>query len=229
MEKHKIAADLVDLAYPIDKLRTLPGNYNKGNVPGVRRSYDKFGQRKPIVARTVEEGSDVGLILAGNTQYQAAKEEGWTHIAVSWVEDEEGWDDAMASAFAVADNELGKQSEEDLELKMEMIEAFENDFELMDAASLDLAVLQEMEEQMEADVITETDSEDDDGDTETDPRDDLPSVSEPRMVVQTTIVFDDETQQQRWYKFVRWLRKEYPDGETVAARLNEYLKDNFDD
>ena len=58
MSNHKIARDLESLAYPVDKLQLLPGNYNKGNVDGVAASYARFGQRKPIVARRVNPDSE---------------------------------------------------------------------------------------------------------------------------------------------------------------------------
>lgn len=42
-------------------------------------------------------------------------------------------------------------------------------------------------------------------------------------VISTTIVFDDEEQQQSWYAFVRRLREEYADAETLAERLHLYI------
>jgi hypothetical protein len=61
------------------------------------QSYDRFGQRKPIVARRD------GTVIAGNHQLQAAQRLGWSHIAVVWTDD----DDLTAKAFALADNRIG--------------------------------------------------------------------------------------------------------------------------
>ena len=39
------------------------------------------------------------------------------------------------------------------------------------------------------------------------------------VVVQYNIIFDSEDHQQRWYNFLRWLRRTYPDASTVSERL----------
>lgn len=93
-----IAEDLRQLAVPIANLNLLPGNPRRGDVDAVARSYQRFGQRKPIVARR----SDM-TVIAGNHQLQAAQQLGWTHLAVVWTDD----DDATATAFALADNRTG--------------------------------------------------------------------------------------------------------------------------
>jgi len=94
-----IIPELHPLAFPIDKLRELPGNPNIGDDRSVALSYERFGQRKPIVARRSADGT--GVVTAGNTQLRAARDRlAWTHIAVVWPPD----DDATAKAFAIADN-----------------------------------------------------------------------------------------------------------------------------
>lgn len=89
-----IAPDLRPLAQPIDTLSLLPGNPRRGDIEAVARSYERFGQRKPIVARRD------GTVIAGNHQLQAARSLGWTEIAVVFVDD----DDITAQAYALADN-----------------------------------------------------------------------------------------------------------------------------
>lgn len=42
-------------------------------------------------------------------------------------------------------------------------------------------------------------------------------------VIQYNLIFDDEAQQQRWYRFTRWLKQTYPEAETVASRLDCHL------
>ena len=103
-----INPQLESLLVPLDRLEVLDKNPRKGDVAAVAKSYEKFGQRKPIVAR-VTGGTDdapTGVVIAGNHQFRAAKKLGWTHIAVVWTDD----DEATAKAFALADNrtsELG--------------------------------------------------------------------------------------------------------------------------
>lgn len=89
-----IAPDLAPLATPIADLHPLPGNPRRGDVAAVARSYERFGQRKPVVA------TPDGTVIAGNHQLAAAVSLGWTHIAVVRVTD----DDATAKAYALADN-----------------------------------------------------------------------------------------------------------------------------
>src|SRR5436305_1854087 len=106
----EILPDLRKLAFPVDKLTSLPGNPRRGDVQAVARSYRAFGQRRPIVARREGDG---GIVIAGNHQLAAAQQLGWTHIATVWVHD----DDTTAKAFALADNrtaDLGTYDETDL-------------------------------------------------------------------------------------------------------------------
>ena len=91
---HNVHPNLESLLQPIDQLSLLPGNPRIGNVDAVARSYERFGQRKPIIAR-----SD-GTVIAGNHQLLAADRLGWTHVAVLVVDET----DEEAMAFALADN-----------------------------------------------------------------------------------------------------------------------------
>ena len=103
-----IIESLRNLAVPIDSLQGLPGNPRVGDVEAVAASLDRFGQRKPIVVR-----KDDGTIIAGNHTWQAAKQLGWSEIAVAYVGD----DDVTAQAYALADNrtaELGSYDEQAL-------------------------------------------------------------------------------------------------------------------
>ena len=92
--KHKIHPDLDNLKTSVDDLRHLEGNPRIGDIDAVAKSYDEFGQRKPIVA------TQDGEVIGGNHQLAAAKRLGWTHIAVVFTDD----DELKAKAFALADN-----------------------------------------------------------------------------------------------------------------------------
>lgn len=89
-----IAEQLLPLATSIKKLKLMPGNPRKGDVDAVARSYEKFGQRKAIVAKRD------GTVIDGNHQLLAAKKLGWTEIAVVFTDD----DDLTAKAYALAAN-----------------------------------------------------------------------------------------------------------------------------
>jgi hypothetical protein len=102
----KIAKDLEPLAVAVSQLKVAEKNPRSGDVAAIRASYERFGQRKPIVAhRKTKE------VIAGNHQLTAAKELGWDKIAVVWVDD----DDATAAAYSVADNRIGQLGEWNVE------------------------------------------------------------------------------------------------------------------
>lgn len=113
MTNHQINPDLQNLATPITELKPLPGNPRKGDIQAVANSYKRFGQRKPIVALPD------GTVIAGNHQLAAAKQLGWTHIAVTRVDD----DDATAKAFALADNRTADLGDYDNDAIADFIEA----------------------------------------------------------------------------------------------------------
>lgn len=102
-----IQPQLQDMAVPVEKLHTMPGNPRRGDVDAVARSYSEFGQRKPIVALRD------GTVIDGNHQLMAAKQLGWKEIAVVYVDD----DDLRAKAYALAANrtsDLGHYDDIDL-------------------------------------------------------------------------------------------------------------------
>jgi hypothetical protein len=97
-----IAEALLGLAVPLDRLEPLPGNPRLGDVEAVMRSYERFGQRKPIVVRKTGGTAKAprGQVIAGNHQLEAARRLGWKRIAVVWVDE----DRATALAYSLADN-----------------------------------------------------------------------------------------------------------------------------
>lgn len=124
-----IAEDLKALAVPINKLKPLPGNPRRGDVEAVRRSYERFGQRKPIVAQRD------GTVIAGNHQLKAAQALGWSEMAVVWVDD----DEQTAKAFALADNRTADLGSYDNDALAELLADVATDPELLLATGYSLA------------------------------------------------------------------------------------------
>jgi DNA modification methylase len=103
-----IAEGLRVLAVPIDELHIDPANARTGHaLERIAASLKAYGQRKPIIANRLQSGK----IEAGNGTWQSAKQLGWSHIAVVYVED----DPATAAAFGIADNRLSDLSTWDLD------------------------------------------------------------------------------------------------------------------
>lgn len=218
----KIADDLLSLAYPVEKLKLLPGNPNLGDVNAVAKLYDKVGQRKPIVARREENGEEI--VIAGNTQLQAARDKlGWTHIAVSWADD---LSQQEAITYALGDNKTADLGETDPEAERDMLRQIDDDMEYLMAAGYDLADIQEMDDIIDIDLpeIEELEMGPNTGGN-TEPQTEVRSIGTP--VIQYTIVFDTEVQQQHWFRFIKWLKSEaYPELDTNGARLFEFFEDN---
>lgn len=79
----------------IDSLKPYPLNPRRGNIKAIQESLKFNGQYRPIVVQ-----SETNLILAGNHTWQAAKNLGWTDIAVSFVD----CDEKSAKKIVLADN-----------------------------------------------------------------------------------------------------------------------------
>jgi len=102
----RIAPELERFAVPVETLSLDPANarqHNARNLESIRRSYERFGQQKPIVV-----DAD-GKVIAGNGQLEAAKALGWTQIAAIRT-DLQG---AEATAFGLADNRTSDLAEWD--------------------------------------------------------------------------------------------------------------------
>lgn len=136
-----IADDLAELAVPIDELSPLPGNPRRGDVDAIARSLSAFGQRKPLVARRD------GVVTSGNHTLAAARQLGWSEVAVVWTDD----DDATAAAWALADNrtaELGGYDERALVAMIDEVAL--HDPELVDATGWDDASIRQLVQRISA-------------------------------------------------------------------------------
>ncbi len=109
--RHNVVPDLLPLLVDISSLTLMPGNPRIGDVAAIAKSYEQFGQRKPIIARRD------GTVIAGNHQLLAADRLGWTHIAVVRVDD----DDDTALAYSLADNKVGQLGSYEKDLLAEAI------------------------------------------------------------------------------------------------------------
>lgn len=112
------------LAVPIDSVEGLTGNPRRGSVPAVAASLKTFQQRKPIIARKRE--GQKPEVVAGNHTLMAALENGWSHIAVLIVDD----DERTGKAFALADNRTSDLGDTDEELLDAMLAEFKADLDL---------------------------------------------------------------------------------------------------
>lgn len=113
-----IIPDLRPLAVPIDSVQVDPANARTGHaIDRIAASLTEYGQRVALVVNK----SQGNKIEKGNGTWQAARQLGWTQIAVVWVED----DPAKAAGYGIADNRTGDLSAWNLEALASAVEAAE--------------------------------------------------------------------------------------------------------
>jgi hypothetical protein len=118
-----IIDSLKKLAYPIDKLRPHPDNprlHPESQIDHYVASLLKYGQRKPVTA------TRDGLVIKGCALLMAARQLGWTEIAVN-LTDLEG-DDAVA--YMLADNRTSDTSDFDNDSLGQILAGMDNPLEI---------------------------------------------------------------------------------------------------
>ena len=228
---NKISKELEHLKIPVEQLETLSKNPRKGNISAIAASYEEFGQVKPIVAVSNEDGTST--VIAGNHQLAAAKQLGWTHIAVLHVP----FNHEKAIAFALADNRTSELGEDDQGLLHEMLmsvvdempQFFEelgwDDFEMstIEPPTIDppvstsndgwtppvmVPIPETADEETMRSLVTR-------GATTT-------GTEGAKAAVQYTLVFNDANQQAVWYAFLRHL-KSHPEFKTLPTTASQIV------
>lgn len=125
-----IEKTLEPLLRDISSLKHDPNNARKHNAANLRAitvSLERFGQQKPIVATTD------GTVVAGNATLAAARQLGWSTIAVSVF----NGTPSEARAYALADNRAAELAEWDNDILFEQLSSLPDDFNLDDFSWLD--------------------------------------------------------------------------------------------
>lgn len=236
---HNVVESLQGMLVHVDQLVSLPSNPRQGNVDAIVASYAEFGQVKPIVAVDNKDGT--GTVIAGNHQLAAAKQLGWTHIAVLNVP----FDHDKAVAFALTDNRTSELGFSDQQLLLDMLTTVMDDmpdlftslgwddFEvaLMDEpvrvetgdadAGWSAPVLVSSPEGGSTIATTDTETLVTQGSTSA-------GAAGAKAVVQYTLVFDDAEQQRDWYAFLRYLKSvpPYSNLPSSAEQVIAFVREN---
>lgn len=234
--KHNIIPDLENLAYPIDKLKTLDNNPRVSDIDALMATLEEFGQHNVITVNGDKENG--GYIVAGNHRFMAAKRLGWTHVAVTFVHE----DEIRSIARALVDNRISELGHtDDQVLATQLPKVIDDYFEVLEVLDWDDFTVAAMEEtRMNASPVFDREI------TAPTPverqRDNTPEIegrtdeeiiktgagnTDPKrdIVVQYTIVFNDTKQQERWYAFLKWLKADPgTDGDTISERLINFLE-----
>lgn len=248
-----IHESLLSLAVDIDDLVPLSGNPRVGDVAAIAASLEEFGQVKPIVVKSNDDGT--ATVIAGNHTVEAARRLGWKQIAAVNLSD---MDDKRAITFALTDNRINELGTTNGELLHQAIGNVVDDYgDFLETLGWDAFEVAAMDEQYRyldndepretgyvAPVLIPRETEPPpistterktqpshiDAPTSVDIRDAVTrgsvSVGQAgtKAVVQYTLVFDDADQQRRWYDFLRWLRTDAgTEGSTTAEKLLYFL------
>lgn len=213
---------------PIDTLVLDPTNarlHNDRNKDSVRASIKEFGQVEVLV---VQKGTN--RVIGGNCRLQEMRRLGHDKVWIAEVD----VDDKKANKLALALNRTGELAQWDDEMLGKLLGELETEGDLSGIGWSDVEmdkILSDVEAGWLDDVgqaepekgadnlaagATNVDGEGSGGE-------ELVNPGLGRSTITATIVFDDDAQQKRFRKFVRWCRKTYPT-ETMSASLDLHIQ-----
>ena len=99
----------------ISKLKRFGGNPRTGDIGTIKESLTQLGQYRPVVIHR-----PTMRILAGHHVVEAARQLGWTHVAITYVEG----DEEFCKKVILADNrtnDLSSYRDSDLQLLLESL------------------------------------------------------------------------------------------------------------
>lgn len=233
MSLQNIAEDLHPFAVPIDSIDFMdknPRTHSDEGQEAIQKSLARFGQVKPVVL-----ASDARTVIAGNGTLQAARALGWTHIAVVKTRLEGG----EAKAYAIADNRTTDLSAFDMDVVEDILKELDDD-DLLDATGfLDDFDDEDDDESPESPEtagppetvqpgqmnvsLNQTGVQRSEGETE-----DEGSTTEATrsQTYRYNIVFENLSQQEQFYDWMRQLKGRYPDLDSAAARLLAFAEEH---
>jgi len=102
---------------PVADLRTYHRNPRQGNVAVIEQSLTVNGQYRPLVVNRGTHTGRANEVLAGNHTLAAARNLGWSHVAVFWLD----VDDDQAARIVAADNRTADLGDYDKRLLAELL------------------------------------------------------------------------------------------------------------
>lgn len=196
---------MVVQSVPIESLIPDPDNrrvHNEPNLTAIEESLKRFGQVLPLVVHE-------GVVIGGNGTIQVMKRLGMEEANITVFE---GTKDE-ARALAIALNRSAELAEWDLEgLGQDLLSLSEKGF-MPDHLGFDESDLETMFPVEATEFEVEAES----------PSREVSGLGNP--VIQYALIFDDEGQQKRFFEFLKYLKGQYPDEETNAARLDKLIAD----
>ena len=172
--------------------------HSEAQIGQIAASIKEFGFTQPVLL----DGSNG--IIAGHGRVLAALKLDFEQVPTIELQHLSA---TQKQAYIIADNKLALNSSWDdqlLALEVEELKAVDFDLSLIGFHSFELPDLEGDKPEME----------------------DAPENDELNFTIQYNIIFDHEEQQNDWYTFVKYLKEQYPEAETVAERLQLFLRGN---
>lgn len=136
----KIAPELAPMVMAIEDLKPAENNPRRGDVAVIIESLRANGQFKPIIANRRDN-----TILAGNHTWAAARELGWSEIAVAWVD----VDEVQATRIMLVDNRASDMASYDDFALLDLL----RDVGDLDGTGYDRSYLQNLEVTLEPGLL----------------------------------------------------------------------------
>lgn len=185
----------------LSELRPYEKNprHNDEAVKFVKKSIEKFGFKVPIVV------DKDGVIVAGHTRYKASLELGLETVPCVVAYD---LTEKQIKAFRLADNKTGEKAYWNFDLLNEELLELNTDFDMGDFGFVNV-------------FDSQDDDEDDDffDDEEDEGSGDEGEEEERTYRITYELVFNSEEEQRKWYDFINFLKRKYPDCDTISERV----------
>lgn len=231
-----IIPQLQQFAVPVESLTPDPRNarkHSRKNLDAIKASLRTHRQYQPLVVQR-----DGMVVRAGNGRLQAAKELGWTHVAVMLVETAS---EAEAIALAIADNWTSDTAEWDIEILLDEITKLrDSDFEIEGFGDDDFAHFAAEAEKLAAAAFAEHEEEDAQehgpglslatapepiGETDASRDASAGAIVSPGLL-KFEIIFNSPEEHERFGEMLKMLRTRYPNHENTAARLDAWIQES---
>jgi len=210
---------------PITSLH--PAEYNPRNIANeeyrkLKRGLTEFGMVEPIVV------NQNGTVIGGHQRLKAAADLGWTEVPVVRLD----LDEKQEKALNLALNRLS--GEWDYSKLTSLLSEFESDFdfdiELTGFDSVEAADLTQIRGIDNSTLASSFgDSIDEGKDVDGTSHSSGKEIPGMGIVIQYNIIFRDKDEQEIWHAYLKWLKKKYPDMQTISQRLIAEIEDRMNE
>jgi CheY-like chemotaxis protein len=197
MSKEIIQDDYEIKVTEVAKLKPYQNNPRQINQNAIDQVKKSIEQNKFSNVIVVDKNME---IIAGHTRCEAAKQLGIKELPVFIAKN---LDDEAVKRLRLLDNRLTELTPWDIEKLVAETYTLDDD-------------MKKLFDPLLAQDLSEFDLSDDDY---------TPKEEKyGNAIIQYVMIFDNEEQQNTWYQFLAMLREQYPNEETHAARVHEYIK-----